>query len=60
MSIDDVASIGKKGKKKAVSFTIDEKVLEEFKKAVDNNNAKQSPVIEEFMRFYVEKSKSLI
>lgn len=60
MSVEDITSFGKRSKKKATTFSIDEDLLKEFKKTVATNGANQSAVIEEFMRLYVEKSKSLI
>lgn len=61
MSVDDlISSFGKKSKKKATTLSIDEILLEEFKKIVKANGANQSAVIEEFMKLYVEKSKSLM
>lgn len=60
MSVDDISSFGKKSKKQAATFSIEKELLEEFKKIVKANDANQSAVIEEFMKLYVEKSKSLV
>ena len=46
---------GKREEKGRATFTIDNKLLEEFNKIVEKKGGKKSPIIEDLIRVYVEK-----
>lgn len=62
MGFDDIKDIGKRRArtKKKVAFSLDEGLIEEFNKLAKAKDLNKSAVMEDLLRIYLAKSKSLI
>ncbi len=56
----ELNDIGSRSSKRKTTFTIDDKLLIDFKKIAKANRKKLSPIVEDLLRLYVQQEQSLI
>ena len=56
----EINEIGNREKSKKATFTIEIKLLEDFKKIAKNNRKKMSPIVSDLIRAYIKQEQSLL